>query len=64
MIFMNRLGTPIARQWGGLYYQTDKNGFTAPEKEMNQLNGERWSHFPEPVRYVSLSDTCELKLIN
>jgi hypothetical protein len=49
-----------------IYYndQINKNGFNALEEEINPLNGERWSHFPEPVRFVSLNDTCQLNLIN
>ena len=66
MIIMSRLETPIAGLWGKIYYndQIDKNGFTALEEEMNPLNGERWSQFPEPVRFVSLNDTCQLNPIN
>ena len=51
---------------GKLFYsdQIDKNGVTALEEEINQLNREQWSHFPGPVRVVSLNDTCELKPLN
>ncbi|MBC8288316.1 MAG: hypothetical protein H8E42_12645 [Nitrospinae bacterium] len=51
---------------GKLFYsgRIDKNGVTALEEEINQLNREQWSHFPGPVRVVALNDTCELKPLN
>jgi hypothetical protein len=42
----------------------DKEGVAALEEEINQMNREQWSHFPGPVRVVSLNDTCELKPMN
>ncbi len=39
----------------------DKDGVNAIEEEINQLSREQWSHFPGPVRVVSLNDVCELK---
>jgi hypothetical protein len=64
MVIMSKLEMSIVGQWGEFSDQTDNNGFTDPEKEMNQLNAGRLSHFPEPIRFVSLNDTCELKPIN
>ena len=51
---------------GKLFYngRVDKNGVMALEEEINQLNREQWSHFPGPVRVVSLNDTCKLKPMN
>ena len=51
---------------GKLFYngRVDKNGVGALEEEINQLNRKQWSHFPGPVRVVSLNDTCELKPMN
>lgn len=48
---------------GKLFYtnRIDKDGITALEEEINQLNRKQWSHFPGPVRVVSLNDTCKLK---
>jgi hypothetical protein len=48
---------------GKLFYndQIDKNGITALEEEINQLNREHWSHFPGPVRVITLNDVCKLK---
>ena len=66
MIIVIRLETPIAGLWGKIYYndQINKNGFTALEEGMNQLNVGRWSQFPGRVRFVSLNDTCQLNPIN
>lgn len=51
---------------GKLFYndRIDKNGITALEEEINQLNREQWSHFPGPVRVVSLNDVCKLTPMN
>lgn len=51
---------------GKLFYndQIDKAGITALEEEINQLDRKLWSHFPGPVRVVSLNDTCKLKPMN
>ena len=49
-----------------LFYsgRADKNGIAALEEEINGLTREQWSHFPGPVRVVSLNDTCSLKPLN
>lgn len=39
-------------------------GVEALEEEINGLNREQWSHFPGPVRVVSLKDSCSLKPLN
>lgn len=39
----------------------DKAGVDAIEEEINQLTREQWTHFPGPVRVVTLNDACELK---
>ena len=51
---------------GKLFYndQIDKDGITALEEEINQLDRKLWSHFPGPIRVVSLNDTCKLKPLN
>ena len=48
MIIMNRLETPIAGQWGIIYYndQIDKNGFTT----LGNLDGT--SYFSSTSRYA------------
>ena len=64
--YYDQVGNADCWAVGKLFYndQIDKNGITALEEEINQLNRENWSHFPGPVRVVSLNDTCELKPIN
>jgi len=49
-----------------LFYsgRIDKEGVVALEEEINQLTREQWSHFPGPVRVVSLNDVCKLKPLN
>ncbi len=51
---------------GKLFYseRINKEGISALEEEINQLNREQWSHFPGPVRVVSLNDACKLKPMN
>ena len=64
--YYDQVGNADCWAVGKLFYndQIDKNGITALEEEINQLNREHWSHFPGPVRVVSLNDTCELKPLN
>ncbi len=64
--YYDQVGNADCWAVGKLFYndQIDKNGITALEEENNQLNREHWSHFPGPVRVISLNDTCELKPIN
>ncbi|MBC8283412.1 MAG: hypothetical protein H8E32_06320 [Nitrospinae bacterium] len=44
--------------YGGI---VDKDGVDAIEAEINEMNREQWSHFPGPVRVVTLNGACELK---
>ena len=62
----NQVGNADCWAAAKLFYngRIDKEGVTALEEEINQLNREQWSHFPGPVRVVSLNDTCELKPMN
>ena len=49
-----------------LFYsgRLDLEGVVTLEEEINQLTREQWSHFPGPVRVVSLKDSCSLKPLN
>ena len=51
---------------GKLFYSglVSKEGISTLEEEINKLNREQWSHFPGPVRVVSLNDACKLKPLN
>jgi hypothetical protein len=46
-----------------LFYsgQVNKEGIDAIENEINQMSREQWSHFPGPIRVVTLNEVCELK---
>jgi len=59
----DRVGNADCWAAAKLFYAgiVDKDGVDAIEEEINQLTREQWSHFPGPVRVVSLNDVCELK---
>ncbi len=59
----DRVGNADCWAAGKLFYGDiiDKDGVDAIEAEINQLNREQWSHFPGPVRVVTLNEACELK---
>lgn len=59
----DRVGNADCWAAAKLFYAgiVDKDGVDAIEEEINQLTREQWSHFPGPVRVVSLNDVCALK---
>lgn len=62
----DRVGNADCSAAAKLFYsgQVNKEGVDAIEKEINQMNREQWSHFPGPVRLVTLNEVCELKPMN
>ena len=59
----DRVGNADCWAAGKLFYGgiVDKGGVDAIEAEINQLTREQWSHFPGPIRVVTLNEVCELK---
>lgn len=62
----DRVGNADCWAAAKLFYSgiINSEGVTTLEEEINQLNREQWSHFPGPVRVVTLNDACELKPMN
>ena len=59
----DRVGNADCSVAAKLFYsgQITKEGIDAIEEEINQMSREQWSHFPGPVRFVTLNEVCELK---
>ncbi len=62
----DRVGNADCWAAAHLFYSgvIDKEGVDAIEEEINQLSREQWTHFPGPVRVVTLNKVCELKPMN
>jgi hypothetical protein len=62
----DRVGNADCSVAAKLFYsgQINKEGVDAIEKEINQMSREQWSHFPGPIRVVTLNEVCELKSMN
>ena len=62
----DRVGNADCSVAAKLFYsgQVNKEGIDAIEEEINQMSREQWSHFPGPIRVVTLNEVCELKPMN
>ena len=62
----DRVGNADCSVAAKLFYsgQVNKEGIDAIEEEINKMNREQWSHFPGPIRVVTLNEVCELKSMN